>query len=618
MDFEVKFTADELLSDELFEQIFAEPDPIQRNRLIARIRMRARELKMLRDWDALLKAYQDEFVQMKRRLGNDSTANFTDCPIEGEFLTGKWKADDTGIYRIANEGNIFGNESKIIACPHPILPVERLVNIDSGREKISLSFYKDKKWSKITVDRSTVASRSKIVDLSSLGIEVTSETAKELVTYIADCVSLNPDKIPNVRSVSHMGWTEDGFAPYSGVKFDGDEGMRPLFQAITQKGELEEWTKYVGNLRRKSKLLRIQMAAAFASPLLKICNAPCFIFHLWGGTGAGKTVGMMVSMSIWGDPHIGKLVRKMDNTAANFGTVSGFLYSLPFAGDELQEIKNPIDGYDKLVMKVCMGSERGRNVSGNAVAETKTWENVFLFTGEDSILRSQSGGGVYNRVISVDVGESKIITDGPEVLDFVYNHFGAAGKPFIDAVDKYRDNLPDGLKKLVTQAVSEADTTDKQAIPAALMVLADGIATRLFWPDDDPLTIRDFYPYLSTKDDVDIALRAYDWTINWIGANVSRFIKKDGEDVIAPVNGEIWGKLNLDTAFINRSILEREWQNQGFDYTAISKQLVNKGLILRNNQGVNTHPTRLSGTLVRCVKLKLPDDTVGIDEDIDF
>ena len=62
MDFEVKFTADELMSDELFEQIFSEPDPIQRNRLIARIRMRARELIMIRDWDALLKAHQDEFV----------------------------------------------------------------------------------------------------------------------------------------------------------------------------------------------------------------------------------------------------------------------------------------------------------------------------------------------------------------------------------------------------------------------------------------------------------------------------------------------------------------------------------------------------------------------------
>ena len=123
---------------------------------------------------------------------------------------------------------------------------------------------------------------------------------------------------------------------------------------------------------------------------------------------------------------------------------------------------------------------------------------------------------------------------------------------------------------------------------------------------------------MSTKDDVDIALRAYDWTINWIGANVSRFIKKDGEGVIAPVNGEIWGRLNLDTAFINRSIIEREWQSQGFDYTAISKQLVNKGLILKSPQGKSTHPARLSGTLVRCVKLKLPDDTIGIDDEIDF
>lgn len=612
-----KLSAEELLSDELFEAIILEPKPVERNRMIARVRIRARELKMLREWEQLFKSYNDDYVQQRRASGSN-IANFTDCPITEEYATGKWLADDTGVFRVVSENAILGKESKVCACPHPILPVERLVNVDSGREKITLAYYKDRKWSRITVDRTMVANRSKIVDLSGTGIEVTSETAKELVSYIADCVTLNPDKVPCVRSVSHMGWTEDGFAPYSGVRFDGDEGMRPLFQAISCKGTLDEWREFVGGLRDRSKLLRMQMAASFASPLVELCNAPCFIFHIWGGTGAGKTVGLMTAMSIWGDPQMGKLVRKMDNTSANFGTVSGFLYSLPFAGDELQEIKDTYNGYDKLVMKVCMGSEKGRNLSGNAVAESKSWHNAFLFTGEDSILRSQSGGGVYNRVISVDVGNEKIILDGPGVLQFIFKHFGCAGKPYIDAVTQYRDQMVDAMKQLVRQAVDEADTTEKQAIPAALMALADGIATKLFWPGRPALTIRDFYPYLSTKDEVDVAIRAYDWTLNWVGANTTRFIRKSGDSTDSPQNGEIWGQLNVDCVMINRAILEREWKNEGFDYAAISRQLAGKNLLIKNKEGKFTHPTRLMGALVRCVKLVLPDDPDESVGEIDF
>ena len=74
---------------------------------------------------------------------------------------------------------------KIVACQHPILPVERLSNLDDGTEKIKIAFYKDGYWKDFVVNRSMVANKSNIIQLADRGIEVTSENAKTwLRTYL--------------------------------------------------------------------------------------------------------------------------------------------------------------------------------------------------------------------------------------------------------------------------------------------------------------------------------------------------------------------------------------------------------------------------------------------------
>ena len=70
---------------------------------------------------------------------------------------------------------------EVLACYHPILPVERFVNAETGKEKIRIAFKKGFKWNEITVDKGVIASANKIVSLADYGVSVTSETAKYLV-----------------------------------------------------------------------------------------------------------------------------------------------------------------------------------------------------------------------------------------------------------------------------------------------------------------------------------------------------------------------------------------------------------------------------------------------------
>ena len=182
-----ELTKEEILDEKIFETIFGTENQIARTRLIVALGDKARELGVARSFDKLLKAYQTEYAQQFKQKGSN-TIQFTRPPIEN-LKCGKWECVDAGVTKSSMSAGMI--PTTIIACTHPILPVERLINVDSETEKIKLAFFKDNKWQYITVERSMVANKSNIIQLSDRGIEVNSENAKDLVSYIAEVVSLN-------------------------------------------------------------------------------------------------------------------------------------------------------------------------------------------------------------------------------------------------------------------------------------------------------------------------------------------------------------------------------------------------------------------------------------------
>lgn len=156
----------------------------------------------------------------------------------------------------------------------------------------------------------------------------------------------------------------------------------------------------------------MMMAASFASVLLEPLKVLPFVLHLWGTTGTGKTVALMVAMSIWGNPKMGGLVKTMNMTKNAIMRNAAFLCSIPFAGDELQTIKDKWQGnFDQLIYQITEGVDRGRARAYGGVEDTKTWKNSFIFTGEEPITKVNSGGGSKNRVIEIAI-DGLLIEDG--------------------------------------------------------------------------------------------------------------------------------------------------------------------------------------------------------------
>ena len=289
----------------------------------------------------------------------------------------------------------------------PIMPAAVLRNIETDTEKILLVFRRtNSQWSKCIFPRSTISNKNKIIELADRGIFVTSDTSAALVTYLGTCLANNAETIPIIQSVERLGWVDSVFVPYAeALALDNDGQGAELARAVHSKGTLEEWAAYVAPLRKQSFYLQIVLAAAFASVLISKVKALPFVLHLWGGTGTGKTVALKVAASVWGNPE--KYMLTLNGTAN--ALMAALLHDLPLLADELQTIKidTNFQNYDKIIMQLTEGKDRARLTQQSTLKEQKTWNNCFIFTGEEPITQSNSGGGKQCNRIAVQRADNQ-------------------------------------------------------------------------------------------------------------------------------------------------------------------------------------------------------------------
>ncbi|MEE1137282.1 MAG: DUF927 domain-containing protein [Acutalibacteraceae bacterium] len=562
----------DLLSHEFLKAVNNIPDPAERTRVRTAIICAAEEKGIGKD----IKKIFNETDKAKAKANAeylDSIKNQTDFSfLDKQLDCGRWVANNDGICTINKDG-VCRYASKM-----PFAPIALLENDSSGIEKVMLVFSKDGIHKRtIICDRNTVASASKIVTLANKGLEVTSENAKLQVAYISDVITENIKTIDVFKAYSQLGWCSAGFVPYaSDAVFDGEESNHHLYRAVSEKGDFGTWKNAMMSLRENEQI-RLTMAVSFASVLIEKVNGLPFVFHLYGGTGTGKTVALKCAMSIWGNPGMGKLVRTMNMTSNSMLSTAAFLNNLPFAGDELQTIKSRFNDYDQLIMQITEGINRGR-MTYDKMEETKTWNCAFLFTGEEPCTHVGSGGGVKNRVIEIEVTSPLFEAQrGNETTSIVENNYGHAGKKFIEYISKLDSSyLVKRFRFLSSELTKEAGTTEKQASSMALILLADQLACACLFDDDDPITFDTATKYLINEDEVDVAERAYQWLISYISANKIRFL-----DTTQGNHGEIWGADRNDYLLFNAEILRNEMKKANYSFDAVKKKWAKKGYINR-------------------------------------
>lgn len=524
--------------------------------------------------------------------------------IEDNIAPGDWKITERGVYRevpIYKKGEIIDSKTET-ASPLPIFPSALLLNSDTKTEKIELTYMKYGKWHTVVTDRSVTGNRAAIIKLSDNGIEVNSDNAGTLVRYIADVVAGSLFCLPRKSAKSVMGWVGTTFMPYTdNIVFDGAEQYDVLYRSIRSRGNLVDWVNFVKPLREKIEI-RLLLAASFASPLIELIGENPFVFHLWGTSGTAKTVALLLASSVWGDPTMGKMTRTMNMTTNSMLSTAAFLRNIPFCGDELQTIKSQWQNYDKLIMCITEGIDRGR-MTYDKVNETKSWKCSFLFTGEEPCTKQSSGGGVKNRVIEIEL-KDKLIDDGNATANFARTHYGIAGRTFIQHLQTFGaasdddETIPAAqvvqkiYKEYFNKILAAVDTTDKQAGAMAMILTADRLVSDLFWRGERELTIDDIKEYLCTTKDADVSERAYQFVVNAIAENAANF-ENDAK--------QRWGKLSGEYACINVNVLYRIMNDEGYDFDAVKSKWAEKGYVLKDKDGKFSVKTYVDGTRPRCV-----------------
>lgn len=593
-------------TDDLFFEILETADILERAQFIEQIRRKCQKVGRLREFNNLLKAWILKSTQLQKQENSNKT-QFTDAPLQ--LNCGRWRADDLGV--VLNDVTAQGVPITITACPHPIIPTERYINLDTDTEKIKLAFFKDSRWRNIVVDVGTVLNKTSIIQLADRGVLVTSESAKDLVKYLSDVINLNAREIPLYNSIGRLGWIDGDFIPYNdSVKYDGDADFKSIYDNVTYEGSYDLWLEHIKELRKDINI-RLVLAASFASPLIEVVGALPFILHLWGTTGFGKTVTLMVASSVWGNPEMGCLTRTMNMTANAMARTSAFLYNIPFCADELQQIKQSWNNYDSLIMYLTEGIDRGRAKARGGVEQTKIWRNSFIFTGEEPITKAASGGGVKNRVIEIEC-ENKIIQDGNYTANLVKANYGYAGRAFIahlnHLINTDKQSIIDRYKTLFKGILNATDTTDKQALSLALILLADELSSKFIFKDT-ALNIDDVKSYVISENAVCVEDRAYNEVVNLISRNINKLNEYATDS---------WGKIYDDVVTINKQVLEQELNKMGFDFGSLKKGWDKRGYIIKNSAGRYIHQTKVNGVRGNYIKIQLPTDFEETDEPTPF
>lgn len=600
-----QLTKETILKANILEEVFDQEDELYRAELLASLGLRAKELGCKTEFSEMVKACKRVDREIKKKKMRTCTlenwTNFSDCPYEQMQCNG-WIATDEKIYK----ENPFGY-TDILACYHPILPLERMKNLETGEEQIKLVYKRNGRWSEMIVPKIMITSANKIVSLSGRGISVTSENAKYLVQYLADVENANEDYIKVQYSSSKLGWIKDDFLPYdTEIIFDGDTRFRQLFESIEEHGSREKWFSHVRQLRRSGRMeIKFMLAASFASVLIYLLGGLPFFVDLWGETEGGKSVTLMLAASVWANPDESRYIGDFKTTDVALEAKADMLNHLPMILDDTSKTSARIrDNFEGIVYDLCSGKGKSRSNKELGINRENRWKNCILTNGERPLNSYVNQGGAINRILEIECGE-KLYDNPQQTANLLKQNYGFAGKEFVELIRKIGIEKIREMQKEIQIQLFDDDKMQKQAISLSIVLVADKIITEQLFKDQQYLSINEAKAVLVDRNELSDNERAYRYILDKVSMNDQRF------DL--DTKCEKWGMIENGYAIIYNSAFDDLCRMGGFSKKSFLSWADRKSLI-QTQAGKLTKVKKINGQSCRCVWIKM-DDGIQVDKD---
>jgi putative DNA primase/helicase len=493
-----------------------------------------------------------------------------DAPISLS-IPDKWSVTSNGVYGINPETGVLER-----VLPVPLWLTKRLRSIDTGEERIELVWKRDGGMQRLVADSSIVFNSRTLTSLRDHGLPVSSESSGKTVKFLSDLEAQNLDTIPLERCTERAGWISAGrFFPGLADDVTFAPQDRSMIHAFSAHGDYEEWKRGVLAMRNKYPLLRLQLAASFAAPLLKLTGHRNFILHLWGDSGSGKTATLRTALSVWGSRG---LMSTFHATVLGLQNRAQMMCDVPFGINERQVgAKN----LDTTLYALCegVGKVQGAKSGGNRALQF--WRSIILTNGEEPLTKTQSMQGTRTRAIELEGTPIRDEQDAMAIYDIVDKHFGHAGPAFVAELASLEVDELSALRTRMSEACAhEAEDRTVTHIQALTLVcVADYLASKWVFDLDDETAwnqavLLGWFALEQTDTKVELSAvdRAYDLVRGLFYMNRHRF--RDEAD-----NVEKWGYVDGDTVWFVTAALEREIQNAGHSYRASLRQLNRDSLL---------------------------------------
>lgn len=362
-------------------------------------------------------------------------------------------------------------------CRTPIILTQRLKSMETGEEKIEIAFKRDGQWSRAIYPRSTVFTSRNITALADLGCTITSENAKQVVSFLAALEAENIDIIQKADSTSTFGWQTKGrFLPGHGddIVLDIEPSLRGWAAAYHAAGTFDGWVDTMQPHRSRDKF-RFILAASFAAPLLRILQQRIFFVYNWGGSKGGKTAALKAALSAWGDPE--RLMVNFNATQVALERMAGFYNDLPLGIDERQLAGQKQENLEKIVYMIASGTGRARGSKGGGLQALNTWRTVALATGEEPLSTDTTQTGVSTRVLEIYGGPFDDEKSASLMHQQAPVNCGWAGPEFITRLlETDERTITDQYEKMVEEIYAAANGTSGAHIAGiSAVALADAI-----------------------------------------------------------------------------------------------------------------------------------------------
>jgi len=417
---------------------------------------------------------------------------------------------------------------------------------------------------------------------------------------------------PSVRTrcTTLVGWHGVSFVlPDMTVGTDREE---VIFQnesdsLLRLSGTLQDWKDAVGRYCLGNSRLIIAVGAAFAGPLLYLCDEQAGGFHFVGGSSTGKTTALHVAGSVLGGGGKTGFLQSWRSTSNGLESVAEAHNDLTLILDELSQC-DPREAGEVAYM-LANGQGKTRSRADGSLRRKSSWRLLFLSAGEISLADHIAGigrrtlGGQEVRLVNlqadagVGLGMFQNLHGFPSADLFARNlqdaakrFYGAPIRFFLQHLTDRRERATEELRRFRKKFISDyvpssaSGEVSRTAGRFALVAAAGEMAREagiLPWPEDTAIEtgIGLFNEWLTRREtsgamDAEAAIRQVRLFLEQHGSarferdNETRpiiaragFYRKNGE------SGEFW---------IMRETFRSE-VCRGFDPQSVAKALAERG-----------------------------------------